>query len=590
MLRFKTKAGLQTYMVFILAMLLLANTVSAAFKYSMENDSIIKQKDAPAIIPLPQQFSRPSLDKAETTYFQLTAKTPILLEGAVKDLLTVQQRNEMRQYFRNRLLTLGGQKFELPMLEANKMKGMDKGKINGRNAVAGIVFRLAKDQLAAKTVNHQAKGAYTLEVTPGQVIISAQDKSGFFYGLVSLLQLGLHEKPLAGHKQVINIPCWKIKDQANYGWRGLMLDESRHFFGKQHVKQLLDWMAYYKLNYFHWHLTDEPGWRLEIKAYPKLTTIGAIGNKTDSTAPPKFYTQQEIREIVRYAEARGITVIPEIDMPGHGTAANRAYPENSGGGVGKYANFTFNPGATNTYRFLTNILRETNGLFNADFVHLGGDEVSFGNSGWKDLPAVKQLMARENLKDNKAVEAYFLKRMQDSALQFNKKIMTWDEGVAAGLRPDKTIICWWRQDKTDVLASALAGGYDIVMCPRIPLYFDFVQDSTHKVGRRWAGKYASLRQVFEFNPKHYTRQVDKKGRILGMQANLWTETVQTEKRLEFMLFPRMAALAEAAWTKPAVKQFNQFESTLQQELHLYNKAGLYYFNPFAPASTPEPVK
>src|SRR5690606_13307445 len=170
----------------------------------------------------------------------------------------------------------------------------------------------------------------------------------------------------------IAIPAWEITDQPRYAWRGLMLDESRHFFGKEKVKSILDWMAFYKLNRFHWHLTDEPAWRLEIKKYPLLTLIGGIGSFTDGAAPAAYYTQQQIHEIVAYAAERNITVIPEIDMPGHATAANRAYPEYSGGGTEAHPHFTFNPGKEDTYAYLTDILRETNALFPSQLLHLGG--------------------------------------------------------------------------------------------------------------------------------------------------------------------------------------------------------------------------
>lgn len=558
---------------------------AASFEIALENDSIPDKNAAPAIIPIPAAYAPLAAANSADKYFELTAGTQIVLEGEAKHLIDKELREDWQGYLRSRMLLLSGQRFKFPFVVSRQKAGAYK-----RPAVVLILDKSNPGKNTDSVALHQIKGGYTLGVSPEQVTITAQDKQGFLYGLISLLQLAGHQDAANSSANGSKIPCWQIKDQPVYGWRGVMLDESRHFFGKAHVKKLLDWMAYYKLNYFHWHLTDEPGWRLQIKAYPKLTTIGAIGNKTDSAAPAKYYTQAEIREVVRYAKARGITVIPEIDMPGHATAANRAYPENSGGGEGKFADFTFNPGRDSTYSFLTRILRETRSLFDVDMVHLGGDEVSFGSGGWGKLPAVKALMAKEGLNDNKAVEAYFLRRMADSALQFNHKIMTWDEGVDAGLDPASTIIFWWRHDKMKSFDKAMADGYDIVLCPRIPLYFDFVQDSTHTVGRRWGGKFASLEQVFDFYPPAYTRHMKKNGHVLGMQANLWTETVHTDQRMDFMLFPRMAALAAAAWSKASVRQFGHFESVLKKELAFYKKDGIYYFNPFAPTVTPEPKK
>lgn len=580
------------FAVFVMGFMFVGLSVVKArmLPQKMQRDSISDGKTAPAIIPVPQDYALlPGLNK-EADFFELNPKTPILLEGGTKYLIDAKTRQGWQSYLQGRLALLSGKNFALSFKESD-----DKG---ATSKTPAVVLRLEK---SGETINRapeaigsaalgQIHGGYSLHIAPKQIIVTAADKDGFLYGLISLVQLCGHQLQSGISATSIQVPCWQIKDQPNYGWRGVMLDESRHFFGKAHVEKLLDWMAYYKLNYFHWHLTDEPGWRLQIKAYPKLTTVGDIGNKTDPDAPAKYYTQEQIKEVVRYARVRGITVIPEIDMPGHGTAANRAYAENSGKGEGKFANFTFNPGRDSTYGFLTDILRETRQLFGVDMIHLGGDEVSFGSGGWGKLPAVKSLMAKEHLADNKAVEAYFLRRMADSALQFNHKIMTWDEGVDAGLDPKSTIIFWWRHDKTASLGKAMEGGYDVVLCPRIPLYFDFVQDSTHQVGRRWKGDYASLQQVFDFYPPAYTRHMETNGRVLGMQANLWTETVQTDKRLDFMLFPRLAALATAAWSKASVRQYDHFTRVLKQELEFYKKDGIYFYNPFDPASTPEAKK
>ncbi len=266
-------------------------------------------------------------------------------------------------------------------------------------------------------------------------------------------------------KSGISVPCWRIQDQPAMGWRGFMLDESRHFFGKQTVKLLLDEMALYKLNRFHWHLTDEPGWRIEIKQYPRLATVGGIGNRTDTLAPAAYYTQEDVKEIIAYAAVRGITVIPEIDMPGHATAANKAYPEFSGGGTAKYPEFTFNPGKEGTYQYLTNILREVNDLFPAHMIHIGGDEVSFGSASWNTDPYVQSLMKKEKLNTLVDVEHYFLRRMTDSVIAMRSKLLGWDEVSAAGLPVNETVVFWWRQEKPGQLKIALDKGYKVVLCP-----------------------------------------------------------------------------------------------------------------------------
>lgn len=202
--------------------------------------------------------------------------------------------------------------------------------------------------------------AYTLDIKPTGIKIISATEHGLFYGISTLIQL-VRLGMVKGNSIVFN--CWNIKDEPKYAWRGILLDESRHFWGKQTVKELLDWMAFYKLNKFHWHLTDEPGWRLEIKAYPMLTLIGGVGTFSDKLTPAQYYTQEDVKEIVAYATERFIDVIPEVDMPGHAAAANRAYPAFSGGGSAKYPDFTFNPGLDTTYTYLSKILKETDALF-----------------------------------------------------------------------------------------------------------------------------------------------------------------------------------------------------------------------------------
>lgn len=231
------------------------------------------------------------------------------------------------------------------------------------------------------------KGSYSLKTSTKEIVISAADDEGVFNGISSLIQLVASKKVVNGS---VNLPAWQIDDKPLYQWRGLMLDESRHFFGKEKVKLLLDWMAFYKLNKFHWHLTDEPGWRLEIKKYPLLTLVGGIGNHTNPNASSNYYTQEDVKEIVRYAAERKIDVIPEIDMPGHARAANRAYPEFSGGGSEKYPHFTFDPGNEGTYKYLTDIIREVDVLFPSKMIHLGGDEVSFGNQQWSKNAGIQK--------------------------------------------------------------------------------------------------------------------------------------------------------------------------------------------------------
>lgn len=465
-----------------------------------------------------------------------------------------------------------------------------EGILKSVNAVTGLNFRMAPadascaiqflpGEMRGKVSGEKIKmadGAYEMRVLSSCVNIYADTPSGRFYGLQSLLQLlSAAEK----NDQQAKIPCAVIKDRPRFLWRGYMLDESRHFSGVDAVKRTLDTMAYYKMNRFHWHLTDSTGWRIEIKKYPKLTTVGGIGNQTNPDAPATFYTQEQIKDIVAYARERHITVIPEIDMPGHANAAVRAYPEHSGGKNKRHGEFTFHPASPATDAFLTNILDEVKGLFpDAGIIHYGGDEVHYGWDKWPMLPAVKQRMEQDKV-ELKDIEKAFNQRMAKVINGLGYKTGGWDEVAYAGLHPKKTVIFWWRHDKPESLYHSLKSGYEVILCPRKPCYFDFVQHDSHKVGRRWDG-FVPIKDTYQFPdtlklPKQYS------GRVLGIQACLWTEETETQARRDFMAFPRLLALAEAAWTPQKSKNFVSFEKRLKTHLPQLKARGIGFYDPFA---------
>jgi hexosaminidase len=429
---------------------------------------------------------------------------------------------------------------------------------------------------------------YALSITRHQVRITANTPAGIFYGVQTLRQLLPASMETSDLNATYALPRVEIRDVPRYGWRGFMLDESRHFFGKAQVKKTLDIMAFYKLNRFHWHLTDAPGWRLEIKAYPKLTTLGSKGDWSSPENKGGFYTQSDIKEIVEYASQRHIVVVPEIDMPGHATAANRAYPQYSGGGTDRYPEFTFNPGKEGTYDYLTDILKETIDLFPSPWIHFGGDEVSFAIEKWKENADVQALMQRESLTTLYEVETYFNRRMANVIHDLGRTTVGWDEVVDAGLKPDKTVVMWWRHNKPGQLTKAIEQGFDIVLCPRIPCYFDFIQHDTHSYGRTWKG-FCDLKGVYDYPEEPEAYRPVNQAHILGIQGNLWTERVHTTKRFDYMTYPRLSALAEAAWTKAENKSYDAYTGRLKHHLRRYDVWGIGYFNPFAPTSTPEPV-
>lgn len=492
-----------------------------------------------SVIPLPQKY------EAVNQVFNLNQQLTIGFDMAFKD---------EAHYLQKQLFALSG-------LTSTFEQDTDKAKIV-----------LIKTNLKSKTT-----GAYTINMSSDKIEIAATDDLGLANGVATLLQM---TAVADGELQ-----CWNIADEPQFAWRGFMLDESRHFFGKEKVKQLLDFMALYKLNRFHWHLSDDPGWRIEIKKYPMLAYAGGVGNHIDPNTPAAYYTQEEIKEIVSYASERKIEVIPEIDMPGHARAANRAYPEFSGGGSKAHPEFTFDPGNEKTYEYLTDILKEINVLFPSEMIHLGGDEVHFGNEQWNHNEGVQELMKREGMTELSQVEKYFMVRMADSLYAMNNKILAWDEMAEISLPTDQTVIFWWRHDRNDQLQKALDKDYPVVICPRIPFYFDFVQDDSHVSGRRWAGDFATLEKAYTFKLDDVVNKNDQ-SKVLGLQANMWTETVGTDQRLDFMIYPRITALAEAAWGYN--NDYDAYLNRLKLQFPIYDKSNIFYFNPLEVNKQAEP--
>ncbi len=424
------------------------------------------------------------------------------------------------------------------------------------------------------------KEAYLLKSSKNRVeIIGGED--GVFWGIQTLLQQLDHG----------GVKIGEIEDAPRYAWRGFMLDEARHFFGEQTVKNLLDEMSYYKINKFHWHLTDAQGWRIEIKSYPRLATVGGIGTHSDPDTPAQYYTQEQIRRIVAYAAERHIEVIPEVDMPGHASAANRAYPQFNGGGTPQFADFTFNVGKEATYAFLTSVLREVGELFPSDYIHIGGDEVFYGSDAWNRDPYVQKMMRREGLASVQDAEGYFIRRMTDSLKVLGKKAIAWDDVLDFELDKENNVICWWRHDRPQSLRKSLAKGYTTIMCPRKPMYYDFVQDSTHTWGRIWDG-FCPLEDVYAFPDAWYEGWGLTEGdmlKVIGIQSNLWTELVHNKDRFDFMIFPRICALAESGWTLAQNKDYADFTVRMESAYKTFDAKGIYYFDDRDPSHHSEPA-
>lgn len=452
--------------------------------------------------------------------------------------------------------------------------------------------------LAVSDIAGQNEGAYTLDVSSGKVQIKGNTYGGVISGIESLRQLlpAEIESPEVVSDITWSVPAVQITDAPRFGWRGLMLDVSRHFYTKEEVKELLDMMALYKLNKFHWHLTDDQGWRVEIKKYPLLTEKGAwrtfnnhdrecmrlakVQDNPDYEIPAEklritqgdtlyggFYTQNDIKEIVEYAGVRGIDVIPEIDMPGHMLAAVSNYAGVScfnQTGWGTTFSSPVCPGKDSALEFCKNVYSEIIPLFPYKYIHLGADEVEKTN--WKKCPDCQKRMKDNGLKTEEELQAWFVHDMEKFFNENGKEMIGWDEILEGGLSPTATIM-WWRSWHPQSVPDATAQGNHAIMSPNTNFYFDYQQDKN------------SLPGVYNFNPMLESLNDAQKALILGMQANLWCEYIPSFERAQYMIMPRMMALSEQAWSDPSVKSWDGFTERLVKQFPRLNIMGVNYRMP-----------
>ncbi|MEX1382026.1 family 20 glycosylhydrolase, partial [Lutibacter sp.] len=438
------------------------------------------------------------------------------------------------------------------------------------------------------------KEAYTLSVTSTKVIITASENNGFIYGLETVRQLlpVAIESPKLIENQDWVIPNVEIKDQPRFQYRGLHLDVARHFFKKEYIKKTIDRLAMHKMNVFHFHLVDDQGWRIEIKKYPKLTEVGAfrldqedlhwdgrrVTTPEDKATYGGFYTQEDIKEIVAYATARGVEVIPEIEMPAHVMSAIASYPELScfetpigvpSGGVWPITEI-YCAGKESTFEFLENVLLEVIELFPSKYIHIGGDEATKTN--WKKCPHCQKRMKNERLENVEELQSYFVKRMEKFINSKDKKLIGWDEILEGGLAPDATVMSW-RGVKGGI--EAAKQGHNVIMTPGSHCYFDHYQGPQNEEPLAWGG-FTPLSKVYEFDPIVEDLTEDETKHILGGQANLWSEQIKTETHSEYMIFPRLAALSEALWSPKESRNWEDFSSRIFSMFKRYEYLDINY--------------
>ena len=440
---------------------------------------------------------------------------------------------------------------------------------------------------------------YRLEIAGSKILISASEPAGFFYALQTLKQL-LPRNVMAGVDDPTitrwSMPCVKIEDEPRFAWRGFMLDEGRHFFGKEAVKRVIDVMASYKMNRFHWHLSEDQGWRIEIKKYPKLTEVGAwrdskglgYGNvKPDSERYGGYYTQEDIKEVVAYAKSRFVEIVPEIDIPGHSQAAVASYPEflacdpQNAHEVWKMQGVStdvINVSNPKAVQFAKDVIDELIELFPFGYIHLGGDECPVVK--WKQNEACKAQLAEIGSQNFRDLQINFYRQLSDHIKQKpadkQRKLIFWNEilyGNTSMLPNDITVMAWVGADKAAV--EAAKRGLNTILSPQIPYYINRRQSPLPTEPMSQGRGTETLEAVYSYVPMRDVAE-ELQSKYMGVQANFWTEWVVEESVMQYLMLPRLAAVAEAGWTPQQSRNFNDFLRRLQTESKYYDKKGLNY--------------
>ncbi len=463
--------------------------------------------------------------------------------------------------------------------------GMSLPVEEGKKSAKGSVF------MTLDTAIENDEG-YELTVTHKKVIVRGGSAAGLFYAVQTMRQIMPTEleSPSIVEGLVLTIPACEIKDEPRFGYRGMHLDVGRHMFPIAYIKRYIDMIALHKMNRFHWHLTEDQGWRIEISKYPNLTTTGAYRKETlvghggrrpfefDGKPYGGFYTKDEVKEIVEYARSKFITVMPEIEMPGHAMAALASYPELGCTG-GPYEVQTrwgvfddvYCAGKEETFSFLEDVLTEVMELFPSEYIHIGGDECP--KTRWKKCPLCQKRMKEEGLKDEHELQSYFIQRIEKFVLSKGRKIIGWDEILEGGLAPEATVMSW--RGTTGGIEAARQK-HDVIMTPYTYVYLDYYQCEPQ--GEPLAiGGYLPLEKVYSYNPVPEELAPEEQKYILGVQGNLWSEYLKTPDYMEYMAYPRMFAVAETGWTPNRLKDFEDFLTRIEVLKKRYDAIGINYF-------------
>lgn len=529
----------------LIFLIVFVSFISSGIIYAQGKNSDI------SIIPKPLHL------KLLSGKFILSPHTRILVDPNSKDLETIGEQ------LSDHIGKLTG--FKIPVVSSKSYPAKDV-----------IIFSLRQ---AADTLGEEG---YMLSVNADQIMVKALRPQGIFYGVQSIYQL----LPLTTTNDKISIPAIEITDKPRFEWRGLMLDVGRYFYSVDFVKKYIDYLAIHKLNTFHWHLTEDHGWRIEIKKYPKLTQIGAWREGTQYDRHPDqvnhtphggYYTQEQVKEIVAYAKDRYVNVVPEIEMPGHTLAALVAYPELSctGGPFKMPLHWAIQKdiycaGNEQTFKFLEDILSEVAELFPSPIIHIGGDEAP--KDRWKACSKCQARIKTEGLKDEHELQSYFIKRIENFLLTRNKRIIGWDEILEGGLAPNAAVMSW-RGIEGGIAAAKQH--HDVVMSPTDFMYFDYYQGEPYLEPPAIGGM-LTLEKVYSYEPIPPALSPAEAVYIKGVQGNVWGEYIHSPGKAEYMAFPRAAALAETAWTSTGLRNWDDFKRRMESQYKRYHALGINY--------------
>lgn len=483
--------------------------------------------------------------------------------------------------------------------DTSKVSLAAAGALNDRlEQAAGFTLRVSRGKSSKGNISCRTSSAfgnnsaYRLSVKPAAIEITAGGPQGIFYAMQTLRQLlppQIESQSVADKDLKWAVPCVEIEDAPAFAYRGLMLDVSRHFIPVDEVKRQIDLMAFHKLNVLHWHLTDDQGWRIEIKKYPRLTSKGGVREKTvkgymwdkdrswNLEKHGGFYTREQIKEIVDYASSKLIEVIPEIEMPGHSVAALSAYPVLSCSGgpfevEGRWGVFNdIYCTKDTTFRFLENVLDEIVEMFPSRYIHIGGDEAP--RVRWKNCVHCQETMAREGLESEAELQTYFINRIEKYLAGKGRRIIGWDEILEGGI-PNRATVMSWRGEKGGITAAK--AGYEVIMTPNTHMYFNSIQEKPQRYPFGNNSRLLVLKKVYDYHPVPSSLTPAESKYIKGVQANLWTEYIKGRQQIDYMLYPRMAALAEVAWSEEKQKDFSDFCNRMKDiEMH-YGSYGINY--------------